>query len=77
MLASRPNQYSNRIMPTCGMVVEEWFAEDFPLKIDQSTNMTKFTSCASRWDVLIHPQVLVYISKKKFNTARGWFGVWV
>ena len=26
------------------MVDEEWHAEDFPLKIDQSTNMTKFTS---------------------------------
>ena len=35
------------------MVVEEWLAEDFPLKIDQSTNTTKFTSCASRWDALI------------------------
>ena len=37
-----------RIMPKCGMVVEEWLAEDFTLKIDQSTNTTKFTSCASR-----------------------------
>jgi len=43
------------------MVVEEWLAEDFPLKIDQSTNTTKFTSCASCWDALI---VQVYISKK-------------
>jgi hypothetical protein len=25
------------------MFVEEWFAEDFPLKMDQSTNTTKFT----------------------------------
>ena len=46
------------------MVVEECLAEDFPLKIDQSTNMTKFTSCASRWDTLIQVQVQVYISKK-------------
>jgi hypothetical protein len=35
-------------MPKCGMVDEEWLAEDFPLKINQSTNMTKFTSFASR-----------------------------
>jgi hypothetical protein len=33
-------------MPKCGMVDEEWLAEDFPLRIDQSTNtnMTKFAS---------------------------------
>jgi hypothetical protein len=60
-------------MQKCGMVVEEWFAEDFLLKMDQSTNTTKFTS---RWDTLIQAQVQVYISKKKFNMARGWFGVW-
>ena len=35
-------------MPKYCMVVEEWLAEDFPLKIDQSTNMTKFTCFASR-----------------------------
>jgi hypothetical protein len=59
------------------MVVEEWPAEDFQLKIDQSTNTTKFTSCASRWDALIQAQVQVYIStKKKFNAAHSWFGVW-
>jgi hypothetical protein len=61
-------------MPKYDMVVEEWFSEDFPLKIDQSTNTTKITSCASRWDVLIQVQVQVYISKK-FNVACGWFGV--
>jgi hypothetical protein len=49
-------------MPKCGMVVEEWLAEDFPLKIDQSTNTTKFT-------------IQVYISKYLFLTCRGWFGV--
>ena len=59
------------------MVVEEWLAEDFPLKIHQSTNTTKFTSCASRWDALIQAQIQVYIStQKKFNAACGWFGVW-
>ena len=31
------------------MVDEEWLAEDFLLKIDQNTNMTKFTSFASCW----------------------------
>jgi hypothetical protein len=63
-------------MPNCGMVVEEWLAEDFPLKIDQSTKTTKFTSCA-HWDTLIQVQVQVYISKQKnFNMAHGWFGVW-
>ena len=35
------------MMQKCGMVVEEWLAEDFPLKIDQTTNMTKFTNCAT------------------------------
>jgi hypothetical protein len=33
-------------MPKWGMVVGEWLAEDCPLEIDQSTNMTKFTSFA-------------------------------
>jgi hypothetical protein len=62
-------------MPKCGMVVEEWLAEYFPLKIDQSTNTTKFTSCASHWDVLIQASLSLH-KQKKFNVARGWFGVW-
>jgi hypothetical protein len=63
-------------MPKCGMVVKEWLAEDFPLKIDQSTNTTKFTSCASRWDALIQASSSLH-KQKKFNAARSWFGVWV
>ena len=51
-------------MPKHGIVVEECLAEDFPLKIDQSTNMTKFISCASRWDQV---QVQVCISKKSLT----------
>ena len=50
------------------MVVEEWLAESFPFQIDQSTNTTKFTSCASPWDALIQVQVQVYISNKKSLT---------
>ena len=46
------------------MVVEEWLAENFPLKIDQSTNTTKFTSCASQALIVYN-----YMSKKKFNAA--------
>ena len=52
-------------MLKCGMVVEEWLAEDFKLKIDKSTNTTKFTSCASRWGS-ISSKVQVYISKYLF-----------
>jgi hypothetical protein len=47
------------------MVVEEWLAEDFPLKIDQSTNTTKFASCASHWDMLIQS------SKKSLTQAMA------
>ena len=40
-------------MPKYVVVVEEWLAEDFALKIDRSTNTTKFTSFASRWGAVI------------------------
>jgi hypothetical protein len=51
-------------MPKCGMVVEEWLAEDFSLKINQSTNTTKFTSCASHWDTLIQASSSLHKQKK-------------
>jgi hypothetical protein len=51
-------------MPKCGMVVEEWLTEDFPLKIDQSTNTTKFTSCASCWNMLIQASSGLHKQKK-------------
>jgi hypothetical protein len=54
------------------MTVEEWLAEDFLSKIDQSTNTTKLTSCASRWDTLIQSTNTNYISTVKRGPRLVW-----
>ena len=50
----------------------------FSIEIDQSTNMTKFTSFASRWGAVIvcWSCGLWKCGKKTFTASHEWFGVW-
>jgi hypothetical protein len=55
-------------MQKCGMVVEEWLAEDFPLKSKYKHNQI-YKLCQS----LGHVDPSSSSSKKRVNAACGWF----